>query len=89
MTASQLIKHVSENGCVLIRPRKGERIKGEPWQYDVKDAFGGNKRGWTYLDTTTVSALEAVYNALNEKHKEKFDRLFITTLVDFAWKHVS
>lgn len=86
MTATQII---NQEGLCLIRGRKEqEHVKGEPWQYDVKEAFTGKKKGWVYLDSFTKSAVRAIYNALSEDGRKKFDNIHITKLIDFAWKHV-
>jgi hypothetical protein len=85
MTISQILQN---EGLVLIRPRKEKKEKGESWEYDVKEAFTGKKKGWVYLDAFTKSALRAVLNGLNDENKAKIDRLHITTLINFAWKHV-
>jgi hypothetical protein len=85
MTASEIIK---SEGLQLIRPRKAPHIKGEPWQYDVKEAFTGSKKGFVYMDAFTKSSMLAVYNALSEEHRARFDNIHILKLVDFTWKHV-
>ncbi len=90
MEASRIIKEIVETkSCVLIRPRKEGHIKATPWQYDVKEPFQGNKKGWTLLDLFTASAMLKVYEALKDENKTKFDQLYINTLVDFTWKHIS
>ena len=90
MITSQIIKQVVETkGCVLIRPRKEDHVKGNPWQYDIKEPFQGNKKGWTLVDLFTASAMLKVYEALKDENKGKFDRLHINTLVDFTWEHIS
>ncbi len=91
MIISQIIKQVVDTkGCVLIRPRKEDHIKGDLYHYDVKEAFQGNKKGWTLLDLFTASAMLKVYEALNkETNRYKFDSLHINTLIDFTWKHIN
>ncbi len=90
MEASRIIKEIVETkGCVLIRPRKEDHIKATPWQYDVKEPFQGNKKGWTLLDLFTASAMLKVYEALKDENKTKFDRLHINTLVNFTWKQIA
>ena len=90
MVTSQIIKQVVDTkGCVLIRPRKEDHVKGNPWQYDIKEPFQGNKKGWTLVDLFTASAMVKVYDTLKDENKGKFDRLHINTLVDFTWKHIS
>ncbi len=85
MKVSEIIQ---SEGLKLIRNKKEEHVKGTPWQYDVKDAFTGSKKGWVYLDHFTKSAVLAVYNALSEEQKGKFDNIHINKLIDFTWKHV-
>lgn len=85
MTASEIIK---DDGLVLIRERKEEHTKGKPWQYDVKPAFTGSKKGFVYLDAFTKSALKAVYNALSDENRQRYDNIHILRLIDFAWKNV-
>ena len=91
MRTSEIIKQVIETkGCVLIRPRKEEHLNNTPWQYDLKEPFQGNKKGWTLLDLFTASAMLKIYDALEkEENKARFDRLHINKLVDFTWKHIS
>lgn len=90
MITSQIIKQIVDTkGCVLIRPRKEEHQKGSAWQYDIKEPFQGNKKGWTLVDLFTASAMLKVFEALKDENKVKFDRLHINTLVDFTWKHIS
>jgi len=90
MEVSRIIKEIVETkGCVLIRPRKEEHVKGTPWQYDLKGPFQGNKHGWTLLDLFTASAMLNVYNALKDENKTKFNQLHINTLVNFTWKQIS
>jgi len=85
MKASEIIK---DDGLVLVRGRKETHIKGTPWNYDIKQAFTGKRRGWVYLDQFTKSAIRAVYNALSDSAKEKFDNIHIIKLVDFTWDHI-
>ena len=89
MTTIEAARHVVENGCSLMRPRKDT-----PHQWDVKEAFGGKKRGWFYMDAFTASMLVGVYNALNgtptmsaEAMREKFNRLPLMALINLGWKH--
>ena len=86
MKASEIIKN---DGLVLIRARKEDHIKGTPWNYDIKEAFTGKKKGWVYLDHFTKSAMKAVYNALSDNAKKKFDRIHIIKLIDFTWDHIN
>ena len=85
MKTSEIIKN---DGLVLIRARKEEHTKGAPWNYDIKEAFTGKKKGWVYLDQFTKSAMRAVFNALSDSAREKFDRIHIIRLIDFTWSHV-
>ena len=71
MKASEIIQ---EDGLVLIRPKKVEHVKGQPYNYDVRDYGQGKKKGWIYLDQFTKSAMRTVYNAMNEAQKAKYDR---------------
>jgi len=89
MFASQIQKQIVDNhSACLIRPRKEERVKGQPIQYDVKPLFTGNKKGWVLLDVTTAHALQTCYNALSPANQERWDRISIIKLVDFTWEHV-
>ena len=84
MTTIQAAQAVKESGsCHLIRPRKDT-----PGQYDAKPYGGGSKRGWTYLDSFTASAICAVWEALNEVNREKYGRMPIQLAASFAFKHV-
>jgi hypothetical protein len=88
MTISEIILNGDKSGAVLIRYRK-DSIKAGTAQYDVKPLFTGSKRGWTMLDHTTMCAMRAVYKALTtDAARAKFDRLPLSTLVEFSWKHV-
>lgn len=75
-----------KNDLLLIRDRK-DHIKGQPYEYDVKDGFSGKRRGWVYLDSFSLGALRAVYNGLNEDNKAKFNNIHISRLLDLAWKY--
>lgn len=76
-------KVVNEKQCVLLRPRKDE-----PMEYDCKDAFTGNKRGWFYLDLFTSSAITQVYDAINETNREKLDRLPIARIARICFQMI-
>jgi hypothetical protein len=83
MTITEIAKHVSVNGAVLIRPR-------ELGEYDMKPLFTGKKRGWMILDAFTASAITAVREALNDNpNAAKFDRIPLSKLLDFVWTHVA
>lgn len=86
MTASEIIK---SEGLQLIRERKMDHVKGEPWQYDVKEAFTGSKKGFVYLDAFTKNAMRTVYNAMKDDMKAKYDSIHISRLIDFTWKCVA
>ena len=88
MLASETMEHVLKNGISLMRYRKKEYVKGQPIQYDVKEAFTGNKKGWVYIDAFTASAVSQIFKAINEKNQFKFNCLPIQTIIDFTWKHV-
>jgi hypothetical protein len=83
MTAIECARTVKENGCHLLRQRKGE-----PLQYDCKPAFTGNKHGWFYLDSFSASAIVAVYDALNETNRVKFERMRIDKMASLAFRFV-
>ncbi len=85
MTTSEIIKM---EGLQLIRPKKIEHEKGTPYQYDVKEAFTGSKKGFVYLDALTKNAMRTVYDALSDEHKKKFNNIPFMKLVDFTWKMV-
>jgi len=86
MKVSEIIK---DEGIVLIRPSKKEWVKGQPIDYDVKEAFTGKKKGWCYLDAFTKSAMRQVYNALKPDKQAIYDNIPITRLIDFTWEVVS
>ena len=85
MKASEIIK---TEGIQLVRMKKIEHKPGTPYQYDVKDAFTGSKKGFVYLDAFTKSAMLQVYNALNDNQKALYDNISMKRLVDFTWKVV-
>jgi hypothetical protein len=86
MKASEIIK---SEGLVLLRERnKVSPDKGQPWEYDVKEAFTGKKTGWIYLDAFTKSAMLTVYNALPPDRQKIYDTIPFMRLVDFTWKVV-
>lgn len=85
MKASEIIQN---DGLVLIRGRKEDHIKGTPWNYDIKDAFTGQRRQWVYLDQFTKSAMRTVYNALSNDMKKKYDNIHIIKLINFTWDHL-
>ena len=91
MKLSEIQSQISkEQSALLLRPRKEERVKGQPIQYDVKPLFTGNKRGWVMLDITTNNALQTCYNALKkDANKVKWDCIPVMRLIDFAWQHVN
>jgi hypothetical protein len=74
-------KVVADKQCVLLRPRKGE-----PLQYDVKDAFCGRKRGWFYLDLFTSSVISQVYSAVNEQNKAKLANMPIQKIARICFQ---
>lgn len=87
MTTIEAAREALANGAQVIRPRKGDE-ESKPYQWDVKPYFGGNKRGWIALDSTTAGALVAVYDALKPEMQAKFNSIPLGKLVSFAWKHV-
>lgn len=88
MLISEVIKKVTdEHQAVLIRLRKGH-VKGQPYEYDVKELFTGNKKGWVVLDGFTASAMLAIYNGLKPENQDKFNLISLPKLIDFTWKHV-
>ena len=72
--------YVKENGCCLIRERKGTN------EYDCKVFTSGSKRGWVYLDGYTASAVVSIYNALGDDNKVKFETLSALAAIDITWK---
>jgi hypothetical protein len=80
MTTLEAAKHVVENGCSLMRPRKNSAN-----EWDVKEAFQGKARGWFYMDIMTASMLVSVYNALRPDLQEKFNRLPLMKLINLGW----
>lgn len=85
MTNIQAAQTVVETkSCHLIRERKDA-----PGQYDLKEAFTGNKRGWFYLDLFSASAITKVYEALNDDNKSKFAALPVERMARVAFRLVS
>ena len=76
-------KVVAEKQCALLRPRKGE-----PLQYDCKDAFTGKKRGWFFLDLFTSSAIVQVYEAISEANRTRLERLPIQTIARICFQMI-
>lgn len=72
-------KVVEEKSYMLIRNRKNSN------EYDVK-AGEGSKRGWTYLDGYSASAVVNVYNALNLENKLKFESLSALKAINVAFR---
>lgn len=87
MTISAITKQiVADRGAQLVRVR--EKDASGNWQYDCKPLFTGKKKGWFVLDLFTASAVQAVYNAINEGNRTKFDCIALPRLLDFVWKSV-
>jgi len=63
-------KVVAEKTAALIRPKLGVNH-----EYDVKEMFGGKKKGWVLLDLFTASAISKVAAALNETNRAKLNTL--------------
>jgi hypothetical protein len=83
MTTIEAAQYVLDNGVSLMRQRKDA-----PDQFDVKEAFTGNKRGWFYMDAFTASAIVNVYKALNETNRAKYAALPLPKLITVTWKLV-
>jgi len=90
MKISEITRQVvTEHSAVRIRYRKQAHVPGQPIEYDVKDMFGGNNRGWVLLDATTANAMNTIYNALEkEETRSKWDTIPVQKLVDFTWKNI-
>jgi hypothetical protein len=96
MTASQIALQVKEtSSAVQFRYRKNPagkdlvlRDESGNIQYDVKDLFNGKTRGWQVFDLFTAGAFCAVYNALNDENKSKFDRVQMPKLLNLVWSNV-
>lgn len=84
MKLSEII--TQKDGLLLIRHTKGSTAA--PYEYDVKQWPCGSKKGWTYLDSFTLSAMKSVYNALNDKNKAKVNNIPLTRYVNFCWEQV-
>lgn len=88
MTISVITEQVtSEHQAVLMRFR--EKDASDNCQYDVKPDFKGKKRGWFVMDSMTAHAIQAVYRAINEDNRAKFDRISLPALVNVSWKAVA
>lgn len=83
MTGIECAKQAASEGAQLLRARKKE-----PGQYDCKPIFTGSKRGWFVLDSFSASAIVAVWNALNEENRAKFERLHVVSMAKLAFKFV-
>ena len=55
--------------------------------YDVK-FDGGNKRGWTILDSWSAQVYLKVWESCNEDNKKKLDNVSIEKALTFAFKFV-
>lgn len=88
MTITEIARRVrADKTCCYIRLRSGG--KGEPKQYDMREAFGGNRRGWTLLDLMTASAILTVHDGVSDDWRSKMDTMPLRTLVDFCWRAVA
>lgn len=88
MTITAICQSIlSERSARLVRYRSGG--KGEPKEYDTRDLFGGNRRGWTLLDMTTANAIMTVHRGLREDLRVKLDTIPLRQLVDFCWRAVA
>lgn len=83
MTSIEIAKTAAEDGAHLFRPRKNE-----PGQYDCKPMFTGSHRGWTIMDSFSASAIVAVWNALNETNRAKYENLRPVSMAKLAFKFV-
>lgn len=83
MTSIQVAQHVNDHGVQLFRPTKGKE-----GQYDVKDFFSGNKRGWIALDAFSASAILAVHKALKDELKPHFEACSPQKQARIAFKFV-
>lgn len=88
MTITQIARRVRDtHSACLIRYRSGEM--GEAKEYDTRDLFGGNRRGWTVIDSMTAGAICAVYDGAREDLRPKLDTIPLRTLIDFCWRMVA
>lgn len=74
---------VETKTCHLVRPRKDE-----PGEYDAKPYDTGSKRGWTYLDLFSASAVVQVYDALGPANRAKYAAMPIAAMVPLAFKMI-
>lgn len=88
MTISAITKQVADEKAAVMMRSRGKAENGNR-EYDVKPMFAGNKRGWFIMDTQTARAIQAVYGAINEDNRSKFDRIPLPALVSLAWKAVA
>lgn len=100
MTASQIVEIITHRKTALLYLSPDEHIKGTPWEYQTRNfteedditadqQATGNQttnEGWVILDLFTASAMLALYNALSETARTKFNQVHITKLADIAWK---
>jgi hypothetical protein len=80
MTTIEAVRYVKENGCCLMRARKGT---ANAW--DVKPGMMGKKHGWFYMDIMTASMLVSVYEALKPDHQAKFNLIPLMKLINLGW----
>jgi hypothetical protein len=82
MDAIEICRQIIEDKqCYVVRPKKD--ILAE---YDAKPYGSGNKRGWTYVDLFSASAVLNVYRALNPENQSKFAALPIEKMCRVAFK---
>lgn len=82
MTGIQVAKEVVKTQQLhLVRNRQG--TLGE---YDAKPAHTGKAKGWFYVDLFSASAIVAVWEALNEENRAKFEKLPIARMAEVAFQ---
>lgn len=84
MTGIEVARLVaSTKGAHLFRQRRDVTDRHE---YDVKEIFTGNKRGWTLLDLFSASAICSVWDALKPENQEKYARMNLPAMASTAFK---
>lgn len=83
MVLSEMARKVTKDGqLILFKYNKDNN------SYDVK-FDGGNKRGWTILDSWSASVYLTVFNACSDENKAKLDRMPIKKALNVAFNIVS
>lgn len=86
MTNIEICQDVLTNGFAYVR-ESVVNVNPNERNYELK-RNGSKPKGAFILDSFTAGAVMAVYNVMNEENKKNVLKLRITTLSEFAFKHV-